>query len=73
MQVICNGTRTINCNNGNEVFSFHSGGANFLFGDGSVHFFSERIAPTTFGAVLHPGRRRSSGHRLAMNVANLER
>jgi prepilin-type N-terminal cleavage/methylation domain-containing protein len=51
VQVICNSTQSINCNNGNEVFSFHPGGSCFLFGDGSVHFLSERIAPTTFGAL----------------------
>jgi len=27
-----------NCTNNNEVYSFHSGGANHVFGDGSVHF-----------------------------------
>jgi prepilin-type N-terminal cleavage/methylation domain-containing protein len=27
-----------NCNNGNEVYSFHAGGANHVFADGSVHF-----------------------------------
>jgi prepilin-type N-terminal cleavage/methylation domain-containing protein/prepilin-type processing-associated H-X9-DG protein len=51
VQVICDGRRTINCNNGNEIYSFHKGGANFLFGDGSVHFIREDIAPRTFGAL----------------------
>ena len=27
-----------NCTNGNEVYSFHSGGANHVFGDGSVRY-----------------------------------
>jgi prepilin-type processing-associated H-X9-DG protein/prepilin-type N-terminal cleavage/methylation domain-containing protein len=33
-----NGPCAINCTNSNEVYSFHSGGANMLFVDGSVHF-----------------------------------
>jgi prepilin-type N-terminal cleavage/methylation domain-containing protein/prepilin-type processing-associated H-X9-DG protein len=51
VEVICDGTRTINCNNGNEIYSFHPGGANFLFGDGSVHFIRQTIAPLTFAAL----------------------
>lgn len=32
-----------NCHNGNEVYSFHSGGANHVFGDGSVRFIRETM------------------------------
>ncbi len=32
------GPCVINCNNFNDVYSFHVGGANSLFADGSVHF-----------------------------------
>src|SRR5262245_15097150 len=55
VEVICDGTRTINCNNGNEIYSFHLNGANFLFGDGSVHFIRQDIAPLTFAALYTRG------------------
>ena len=45
---VCNGTDMINCNNDNEIYSFHSNGCNFLFGDGSVHFIVQNINPETF-------------------------
>ena len=37
------GPCAVNCNNSNEIYSFHSGGANVVFGDGSVRFFKENI------------------------------
>lgn len=52
LQVICDGTRTINCNNGNEIYSFHPGGANFQFGDGSVRLLKQDIAPRTLGILF---------------------
>jgi prepilin-type processing-associated H-X9-DG protein len=42
----------INCTNNNEIYSFHSGGANLLFGDGSVHFFSKTVTNTVLSAVM---------------------
>jgi prepilin-type N-terminal cleavage/methylation domain-containing protein/prepilin-type processing-associated H-X9-DG protein len=56
IQVVCNGTgqagQFVNCNNGNEIFSFHPGGANYLMGDGSVRFLAERIKPRVFLALF---------------------
>jgi prepilin-type processing-associated H-X9-DG protein len=34
---------TVNCTNDDAVYSFHSGGAQFLFADGSVKFLSEDL------------------------------
>ena len=46
----CQG-QLINCSNEEEVYSFHPGGANFTFGDGSVHFISEDTDIVTFAAL----------------------
>jgi prepilin-type processing-associated H-X9-DG protein len=41
----------INCNNNGEVYSFHNGGANVVFADGSVHFLTKSISAATFAAL----------------------
>ena len=33
------------------AFSFHPGGAQFTFGDGSVHFITESISMETYNAL----------------------
>ena len=46
------GPRIINCTNNNEIYSFHPGGANFLYGDGSVHFQPETIDAEVFVSLF---------------------
>jgi prepilin-type processing-associated H-X9-DG protein len=38
------GTCSMNCTNAGEVYSFHPGGANAVFADGSVHFLRESMS-----------------------------
>jgi prepilin-type N-terminal cleavage/methylation domain-containing protein/prepilin-type processing-associated H-X9-DG protein len=46
------GTCIMNCTSDNEVFSFHPGGVNATFADGSVHFVKDTINPTVFFALI---------------------
>jgi prepilin-type processing-associated H-X9-DG protein len=50
----CTGVKKyMNCNNNNEIYSFHAGGnaANFLFADGHVRLISDRMSGTTFRSL----------------------
>jgi prepilin-type processing-associated H-X9-DG protein len=42
----------INRTSNNEIYSWHTGGANVLFGDGSVHFLNEGVSATTLIALV---------------------
>jgi prepilin-type processing-associated H-X9-DG protein len=44
----CGTGQLMNCGNRDEIYSFHTGGCNFVFGDGSVRFLPETIDPETF-------------------------
>lgn len=47
-----NGPCAINCTNQKNVYSFHTGGANVGFADGSVRFIREGINMRTVGALV---------------------
>jgi prepilin-type processing-associated H-X9-DG protein len=46
------GTQCFNCENGNELFSFHPNGGNYLMGDGAVRFIPVTINKFTFKALF---------------------
>ena len=45
----------MNCTTDNEVYSFHPGGSNVCFADGSVHFVKETVNPAVFFALITRG------------------
>ena len=45
---VCGGTSMMNCNNNNEIYSFHVDGCNFSMGDGAVRFIPESVSPEVF-------------------------
>jgi prepilin-type processing-associated H-X9-DG protein len=46
------GTCMVNCTSDDEIYSFHPGGANALFADGSVHFLKETISVRSVAALV---------------------
>ena len=52
IHALCNGEQLMNCNNLNEIYSFHPGGCNFLYGDGAVRFHPEDIDPEVFVSLF---------------------
>lgn len=46
------GDCTINCSSDNEIYSFHTGGANVAMGDGSVRFLRESISIQALAALV---------------------
>ena len=51
-QTINGGCCVINCNNDDEIYSFHSGGAMALRVDGSVSFLKQSTAPGVLAALI---------------------
>jgi prepilin-type processing-associated H-X9-DG protein len=46
------GPCAINCSNKRDLFSFHSGGANVVFADGSVHFLAATVPIRVIAALV---------------------
>ena len=46
------GTCMVNCTSNNEIYSFHPGGANALFVDGSVHFLKDVASVQLIAALV---------------------
>jgi prepilin-type processing-associated H-X9-DG protein len=46
------GPCALNCTNDREVYSFHPGGANAVFADGSVHFLPSSMSIQTLAALV---------------------
>jgi prepilin-type N-terminal cleavage/methylation domain-containing protein/prepilin-type processing-associated H-X9-DG protein len=46
------GAQLFNCQNNNEIFSFHSNGCNFLYGDGAVRFHPHTIDADAFVSLF---------------------
>jgi prepilin-type N-terminal cleavage/methylation domain-containing protein/prepilin-type processing-associated H-X9-DG protein len=43
---------SMNCNNNGEMYSFHTGGVNTVFVDGSVHFLNQNAPPNVIAALV---------------------
>ncbi len=46
------GSCAVNCDNNNETYAFHTGGANHLFGDGSVRFIRSSVPIANYAAGI---------------------
>jgi prepilin-type N-terminal cleavage/methylation domain-containing protein/prepilin-type processing-associated H-X9-DG protein len=54
---------TNNCGPNDEIFSFHPGGANALFADGSTHYLSETISPQAMRFLVTRGEGDQTDHK----------
>jgi prepilin-type processing-associated H-X9-DG protein len=55
------GTCWMNCINDSELYSFHTGGVQGLFADGSVRFLSANMSGATLSAICTKGNGETVG------------
>ena len=48
------GPCAVNCDNGEDIYSFHTGGANILMSDGAVRFLKATASMNTVALLLTP-------------------
>ena len=54
-------TAVMNCDNYKGVYSFHPGGCNIVFGDGSVQFIKDDVSADTFVSLITRGAADQTG------------
>jgi prepilin-type processing-associated H-X9-DG protein len=47
-----NGPCAVNCTNADEMYAFHTGGANICFGDGGVRYLSTSVNIRVVAALI---------------------
>ena len=45
----------VNCTNSNEIYAFHTGGANIVLGDGSVRFLAASVSIRVVARITRAG------------------
>lgn len=52
LQYYCGQSQLMNCSNRSRIYSFHNGGCNIAYADGSVHYHTDDMHPQTFVSLF---------------------